>query len=72
MKYKVIDGALQVDYSTNDGQSFTSCILNKRYAGFKSIGYIGISSGNPVMQNVNEVDVTSVDFFNLNSKFYQH
>jgi hypothetical protein len=72
IKYRVVDGALQIDYSTNDGSSFTSCILNKKYAGFKTIGYIGISSGNPISQNVNEVDVTSVDFFNLNSKFYQH
>ena len=32
---------------------------------------MGVTSGNPVNQNVNDVDVYSIDFFNMNSQFYQ-
>lgn len=35
-------------------------------------GHVGITAGNPVYQNVNEIDVEKIDFFNMNSKFYQH
>jgi len=34
-------------------------------------GYIGVSSGNPISQNVNDVDVTQIDFYNMNAEFYQ-
>ena len=70
IKYIVIDGKLTLDYST--GGSFRTCIESKRYVGLLTPGYIGITSGNPLTQNVNEVDVTSIDFYNMNNKFYQH
>lgn len=35
-------------------------------------GYIGVTSGNPEHQNVNDIDVHSIDFFNLNNEYYQH
>ena len=72
IKFRSTDGKLSIDYSTDDGYQFKTCILSKSYAGLKQAGYIGITSGNPLTQNVNEIDVTSVDFFNMNSKFYQH
>ena len=72
MKFRNTEGKLSIDYSTDDGLQFKTCILSKGYAGLKQTGYIGITSGNPLSQNVNEVDVTSIDFFNMNSKFYQH
>lgn len=31
-----------------------------------------MSAGNPDTSNVNEIDVESVDFYNLNKQFYQH
>lgn len=66
------DSRLWVEYSTfGDGQ-FDSCINGKQYAALKQAGYIGVSSGNPPEQNVNEIDVLSIDFFNMNSMFYQH
>jgi len=70
IKYIVTDGKLTIDYST--GGAFKKCIESKRYAGLAIQGYVGITSGNPLKQNVNEVDVTSIDFYNLNDKFYQH
>jgi hypothetical protein len=68
VKYIVIDGKLTIEYST--GGEFKSCIKSKQYQGLKVQGFIGITSGNPLNQNVNEVDVTSIDFYNLNNKFY--
>ena len=70
IKYIVTDGMLTVEYSTGD--KFKSCIKSKSYQGLRTQGYVGITSGNPHFQNVNEVDVTSIDFYNKNSKFYQH
>jgi hypothetical protein len=54
------------------GKEFRSCIIGKGYPGLKVKGYIGVTSGNPLNQNVNEVDVHSIDFFNMNPEFYQH
>jgi hypothetical protein len=51
---------------------YQTCIVGKGYPDLKIKGWIGVSSGNPVNQNVNEIDVHSIDFFNLNSEFYQH
>jgi hypothetical protein len=56
LRYTVNEGKLSVDYNTGDGD-FKTCIVSKRYAGLLIKGYIGITSGNPVTQNVNEVDV---------------
>jgi hypothetical protein len=33
---------------------------------------MGITSGNPVYQNVNEIDVQGIDLYNMNTQFYQH
>ena len=46
--------------------------MSKGYPGLKLKGWIGVSSGNPINQNVNELNVHSIDFFNLNPEFYQH
>jgi len=66
----VIDAKLTVEYSYGDDK-YQGCIKDKKYHGLKQIGHIGISSGNPYKQNVNEIDVYSIDFFNLNPTFYQ-
>ena len=72
VRYRVINWALQVEYSTDNGANWVTCIKNKTYVGFQSFGYVGISTGNPVTQNVNEMDVHSIDFYNMNPEFYQH
>ena len=33
---------------------------------------MGLTSGNPVYQNVNEIDVVGIDLYNMNTQFYQH
>jgi hypothetical protein len=69
LKYRVDKTALFLDYSY-DGTSFNPCINGKRYAGFATKGYVGISSGNPTSQNVNEIDVHKIDFYNMNAEYY--
>jgi len=59
-----------VEYSYGEDQ-FQQCISDKKYHGLKESGWLGISSGNPWDQNVNDIDVYSIDFFNMNSQFYQ-
>lgn len=71
----MLQGKLSVEYSIQgDGQdgSYEQCISEKAYPGLQLHGYVGITSGNPVYQNVNEIDVEKIDFYNMNSKFYQH
>lgn len=72
IKYRVIDWALQVEYSTDNGRNWETCIANKSYVGYQQFGYVGISTGNPETQNVNELDVHKIDFYNMNPEFYQH
>jgi hypothetical protein len=48
VKFKVLEGKLSLDYSTDEGKNFNTCILSKGYAGLKQIGYVGVTSGNPV------------------------
>lgn len=72
MKYRVEDKKLYLDYNLDEGKKWHSCIAGKAYAGFHKNGYVGLTSGNPVHQNVNEIDVYSVDFFNMNSDYYKH
>lgn len=31
---------------------------------------MGLTSGNPVYQNVNEIDVVGIDLYNMNTQFY--
>lgn len=31
-----------------------------------------MTSGNPYLQNVNEIDVHRIDFFNMNPEYYKH
>jgi len=63
---------LTIEYALHGETTFKSCIVGKSYVGFATSGYIGISSGNPAMQNVNEIDVHRIDFFNMNSDYYKH
>jgi len=56
----------------DDSRRWKSCIANKGYPDLRKKGYIGVSSGNPVNQNVNDIDVQVIDFFNRNEEFYQH
>lgn len=75
IKFRVIQGKLSVEYNLlADGQdrSYETCITEKSYPGLHQHGFVGITAGNPVYQNVNEIDVEKIDFFNMNSKFYQH
>ena len=75
IKFRVNQGKLSVQYNLQgDGQdkNFESCIQDKAYPGLHQHGYVGITAGNPVYQNVNEIDVEKIDFYNMNSQFYQH
>lgn len=72
IKYRVDKTNLFVDYALNGEKTWTSCIAGKSYPGLHSQGYYGISSGNPVLQNVNDIDVHRIDFFNQNYNFYKH
>ena len=71
IKYHVENMKLYLDYSLN-GDKYKSCINGKAYYGFTTNGYIGLTSGNPVFQNVNEIDVHKIDFFNMNPEYYKH
>ena len=46
-RYTVNKQKLSVEYSTNGGKKWTSCIKEKSYYGFYTKGYVGVSSGNP-------------------------
>lgn len=71
--YRVNDKKLSLEYSTDGLKGkFTKCIENKYYESFYGIGYAGITSGNPSSQNINEIDVHRIDFFNMNPEYYQH
>jgi hypothetical protein len=35
VKFKVFDGKLSLDYSTDEGKNFNTCILSKGYAGLR-------------------------------------
>ena len=72
IKFRSEQGRLSVDYATLGEDRFQSCISSKFYPSLRKNGYVGITAGNPYHQNVNDIDVYSVNFFNLNSKFYQH
>jgi hypothetical protein len=72
IKYRVDVNKLYLDYSIDGGKQYQSCISGKKYLNFHSNGYIGISSGNPLHQNVNDIDVHRIDFFNMNSDYYKH
>ena len=71
IKYRVERGKLFVEYSLGGGEdNYRTCIQGKSYVGFKIKGYIGVTAGNPMKQNVNDIDVHSIDFFNMNPEFY--
>lgn len=78
IKFVVTNGRLMLLYAIGGEKTGSEktvwdlCIHDKAYPGLKLKGYIGISSGNPVNQNVNELNVWSIDFFNHNPEFYQH
>jgi len=73
VKFKVDKGKLSIDYALHGESAFTNCINMKNYPNvLKQKGYIGVTAGNPENQNVNEIDVHSIDFFNMNDEFYQH
>ena len=46
--YRVDRTQLFVDYSFGDDQPYKSCISGKRYVGFQTKGYIGVTAGNPI------------------------
>lgn len=72
-KYRVQNKKLALEYSTSGPTGkYTTCIEGKAYMAFYSKGYVGISAGNPHLQNVNEIDVHRIDFFNMNPEYYQH
>ena len=68
------NGFLAVDYSTFEDSRipyFKTCIRSKSYPlSLKQKGYVGITAGNPLNQNVNDIEVESIDFFNMNAEFY--
>ena len=70
IKYRVERGKLFVEYSLAGEDNYRSCIQGKSYDGFKIKGYLGVTAGNPLKQNVNDIDVHSIDFFNMNPEFY--
>jgi len=69
---KVDSGKLSVDYRLPHTGATYKCIADKKYQVLKKTGYIGVTSGNPINQNVNEIGIHSIDFFNGNQAFYQH
>jgi hypothetical protein len=46
LKFTVVEGKLSLDYNT--GVGFQTCIVAKKYAGLLNLGYVGITSGNPI------------------------
>jgi hypothetical protein len=72
IKYTVKNAKLDLEYSTDGGSKWTSCITGKAYAGLKVKGYTGVSSANPFNQNVNDIDLHKVNFYNLNPEYYKH
>lgn len=72
LKYKVDTAKFSLDYSLDSGKTWTTCIDQKTYPGIHRHGYIGVTAGNPAMQNVNNIDVHRIDFFNMNPDFYKH
>lgn len=74
MKLEVTEeGRLFVAHNImGDSDSWTPCINGKKFKALKRMHYIGVSAGNPKESDINEIDVESVDFFNLNRNFYQH
>lgn len=67
------DGRLYVSHNMlGDSDSWTPCINGKKFKSLTRRHWIGVSAGNPDTSNVNEIDVESIDFFNLNRQFYQH
>lgn len=44
-----------------------TCILGKSYPSIHASGYVGISAGNHHGSDINEIDVESIDFYNLNN-----
>jgi hypothetical protein len=70
-KYRVSNKKLNLQYSTSGPNGkYTTCIEGKSYMAYYSKGYVGISAGNPHLQNVNEIDVHRIDFFNMNPEYY--
>jgi hypothetical protein len=72
IRYKVDKSYLYLDYSLDGEKTWVPCIEGKSYQGFHANGYIGITAGNPDMQNINNIDVHRIDFFNMNNEFYKH
>ena len=66
------NGELTIEYSANGDSKFQGCITRKKYPPLQKNGFIGVTAGNPIHQNVNDIDVQGVDFFNMNATFYQH
>jgi hypothetical protein len=69
--FRVENGRLSVQYSVG-GDAPSSCIENKAYGALRANGFIGVTAGNLAQQDVNDIDVLSVNFYNLNASFYQH
>ena len=72
VKYTVENHDLSLSYSIDGGVSWSSCIQKKAYVSFKLSGFFGVSAGNPEIQNVNDIDVHRIDFYNMNSDYYKH
>jgi len=49
----------------SERSGWETCILGKNYPTLTN-PHVGISAGNPSYSNVNEIDVESIDFYNLN------
>lgn len=72
MKIVLDKARLFVYYNTmGDSDRWETCIMGKQYPSIHMAGYVGVSAGNPSYSDINEVDVESIDFYNLNEQFYQ-
>lgn len=72
IKFRIEVRKLYLEYSIDGGKKYENCINGRNYAKIHMHGYVGISAGNPIYQNVNDIDVHRIDFFNLASEFYKH
>lgn len=74
VKFELTDeGRIYVSHNMfGDNDNWTPCINGKKFKSLTRKHWIGVSAGNPETSDVNEIDVESIDFFNLNRQFYQH
>lgn len=62
---------LDVSYQFGDQQTPTKCIKSQRYAKLFYQGFFGLTSMNSIDQKPNDIDLKAIEFFNLNTNYYQ-